>query len=306
LTQLGDNLDYALKGEIRAAEELRSPSHVVPVNGICAPPAAPGLMAPVQLWLVMPLLSGMSLRALIQAYVQQRSLLAAGAAGMTTTESERVSFVLQLLTGLARSLEYTHAKGVAHLDIKPENVMVSVDETGALLVRLVDFGSARLTGAVNSEKLSPATNLAITRDYSAPEAVRAAEAAAAGEHVPELTLRADVFSFGALALELLTGVYASELYKMDDDVKQEALAAVPGLPPPLQRTLLATVKYRPQNRPTAAELRAALEATTGAGTSLWAPPIALQMLGRLHEVLRFCFITCGKSSCTRSIARFLY
>ena len=57
---------------------------------------------------------------------------------------------------LVDAVAYLHQMGIAHLDLKPENVLLKSDETDASDVRLVDFGSARFVGpsTENGEELT--------------------------------------------------------------------------------------------------------------------------------------------------------
>ncbi|HVX65079.1 MAG TPA: bifunctional serine/threonine-protein kinase/formylglycine-generating enzyme family protein, partial [Bryobacteraceae bacterium] len=89
---------------------------------------------------------------------------------------------------LGRAIEHIHAHKIIHRDIKPENIQV----TAAGVVKLMDFGIAK---AENTQLTRPGFTLG-TPFYMSPEQVR-------GQAV---TLRADIYSFGVLLFELLTGV----------------------------------------------------------------------------------------------------
>jgi serine/threonine-protein kinase len=95
---------------------------------------------------------------------------------------------LQILIGIAYGLEYTHRAGIVHHDVKPGNVRVLADGT----VKLMDFGIAR------SMQSQPGTRRVTgvgTWAYLAPERITG----------KPLDQRTDVFSFGVLAYELLSG-----------------------------------------------------------------------------------------------------
>ena len=101
------------------------------------------------------------------------------------TLRERILVLLQIARGLA----HAHSQGVLHRDIKPRNVRVLPDGS----VKLMDFGFAKL---LDRDLNLTTKGVAIgTLGYVSPEQFR-------GEQVDA---RADVFSFGVLAYELLTG-----------------------------------------------------------------------------------------------------
>src|SRR5712691_279199 len=108
---------------------------------------------------------------------------------------------LRLATQIADALDAAHRKGITHRDLKPGNILVT--KAG---VKLLDFGLARFTHKVPAEGdtltmaiTNPGTVLG-TFQYMAPEQLEAKEADA----------RTDLFVFGAVLYEMVTGRKAFE------------------------------------------------------------------------------------------------
>jgi serine/threonine-protein kinase len=122
---------------------------------------------------------------------------------------------VRILGQCARALQHAHQVGIVHRDFKPDNVMICTDPDGVERVKVLDFGVAKLIGALElgSEAQDEAladTDVAkvslssFTRTgavlgtplYMAPEQVRDAA---------DVNLRADIWAFGVVAFECLTG-----------------------------------------------------------------------------------------------------
>jgi serine/threonine-protein kinase len=175
---------------------------------------------------------------------------------------------LRWLIDVAAALAAAHRMGVVHRDVKPENVMVRDDG----LVKVLDFGVARRTviDPPPNSRGEPifqgsGARIAGTPAYMAPEQIR-------GE---EIDGRADQFSWGVLAYELLTGQlpwrsardlvgYIAAIVS-EDPLPPGALVA--GVPPPVGAAVLrALAKNRAQRF--SGMLAAAAELAPFARTSL--------------------------------------
>jgi serine/threonine-protein kinase len=99
--------------------------------------------------------------------------------------------IVRLMNQILGALAYSHARGVVHRDIKPANIMLSPDGTGGMMVKIADFGIARIE---NSSMTQVGTVMG-TPSYMAPEQLR-------GETVDS---RADLWAAGVVLYQLLTG-----------------------------------------------------------------------------------------------------
>jgi TolB-like protein/tetratricopeptide (TPR) repeat protein len=133
--------------------------------------------------------------------------------------------ILRLAVQIASALEAAHRNGILHRDLKPANVMV-VDakdgRPGRLTAKLLDFGLARPADPnADTTRTAPGTIVG-TAAYMSPEQ-------ADGRPVDR---RTDIFSFGAVLYEMLSGRRAFE-----GETMLEVLSAVMRVdPPPLRAT----------------------------------------------------------------------
>jgi serine/threonine-protein kinase len=101
--------------------------------------------------------------------------------------------VLDLAQGVLGALGEAHARGVVHRDLKPENIIIESLRGGGDLVKVVDFGLAKIRDVEPAEAARGL--VAGTPDYMAPEQARALE----------VDGRSDLYSLGVVLFELLTG-----------------------------------------------------------------------------------------------------
>jgi serine/threonine protein kinase/Tol biopolymer transport system component len=172
-----------------------------------------------------------------------------------------LEYAQQITQGLAAA----HEKGIVHRDLKPENLFVTKDGR----VKILDFGLAKLhppqpgvvdTGAPTQKRLTHPGVVMGTVGYMSPEQVRGQEA----DH------RADIFSFGIILYEMLSGKRAfngasvadvmSAILKEEPPELGETNAKIS---PALEKIMRRCLEKKPERRfQTASDLTFALEALT--------------------------------------------
>jgi eukaryotic-like serine/threonine-protein kinase len=139
---------------------------------------------------------------------------------------------------IAEALEEAHSKGIVHRDIKSENIMVNTKNQ----VKVMDFGLAKLKGSL---RLTKATTTVGTLGYMAPEQLQGGDVDA----------RSDIFSFGVLVYELLTGRMpfrgeheAAMMYSILNEDPVPLTTVRPDLDPELERIVHRALEKDPEDR----------------------------------------------------------
>ena len=148
-----------------------------------------------------------------------------------------------LMTGVCGGVEIAHKSGIFHRDLKPENILLPESGTGP---KVVDFGVAKLTNAGTGDggTMSVVGTIVGTPSYMAPEQLR-------GEAVDA---RADVYSLGVMAYEMLTArLPYTGASIFDIGMKQvEGKVDTSGIDAALAEQIRAAIAYEKEKRPDSA------------------------------------------------------
>jgi putative nucleotidyltransferase with HDIG domain len=223
-TELSQNPDVVERfiNEARAVNEIRHP-HVVEITDF-------GQLEG-RYYLVMELLEGETL----SDYVAQCGAL---------TADEAVTIATQI----ASALEAAHHHGIVHRDLKPDNVFLVKHEDYPQFIKVLDFGVARVMGAIGrtSDRLTEIGALIGTPHYMSPEQCL-------GE--PDVGPLSDVYSLGVMLYEMVCGELPFDSNNLSrllmahiHEVPSAPQSRVPSVPDFLNAAILRALEKAPDAR----------------------------------------------------------
>ena len=163
---------------------------------------------------------------------------------------------LRILDQMARGLEAAHTQGVTHRDLKPENTFLAHLPDEPSIIKLVDFGLAKIHVSDHRVERTQSGVALGTPMYMSPEQARG----------PDVDHRTDIYSLGCVAYELVLGqapfphartvpeLYAAHLHESPPLPR----SIWPEIPPQLDLALFAMLAKDPAHRPTLAQVRAVI------------------------------------------------
>jgi serine/threonine protein kinase/sugar lactone lactonase YvrE len=207
-----------------------------------------------------------------------RSRLTSGGVASSLPPRKAIEIAVQITRGLAAA----HERGLVHRDLKPENVFLCDDGQ----VKILDFGLARQSAASTeaTETVAALTDPGLvlgTVGYMAPEQVRGLATDA----------RTDVFAFGAVLYEMLSGrrafkgdTAADTMTAILKEDPPELIGSRPDLSPGLDRIVRHCLEKNPAERFHAArDIAFALDALSTSSTS--SAPVAVATAARRRSLL---------------------
>jgi serine/threonine protein kinase len=170
----------------------------------------------------------------------------------------KINDALKIAVEIGEALQEAHSKGIVHRDIKADNIMLTSNGQA----RVMDFGLAKLKGAL---RLTKSLSTVGTLGYMSPEQIQGGE----------VDNRSDIFSFGVLLFEMLTGSLpfrgeheAAIVYSVVNEEPQNIATLVPDLSPLVVNLIQRCLEKDPEDRyqtmkDAVSELRRAMKKSSG-------------------------------------------
>jgi serine/threonine protein kinase len=166
-----------------------------------------------------------------------------------------LSLALEVMEQTARGLAAGEARGVVHRDLKPSNLMIESDRSGQLMVKIIDYGVAKVMAS--DETIQTQAEFIGTPAFASPE-----QFFKAGQQ--QIDTRSDIYSLGITFWYLLTGrtpfpgrTIEEIRERQTEQLQLEQLKSIRA-PAPVAALLKSMLAADPANRP-----QTALELLTG-------------------------------------------
>ena len=184
-----------------------------------------------EIFIVMEFIDGIELKEKINPPMSPLSTVA-------TKSGLQIDEAINIANQIAEGLGAAHKKGIVHRDIKSSNIMITNDNK----VKIMDFGLAKIKGGVQVTKIGTTIGTIV---YMSPEQAR-------GE---EVDLRTDIWSFGVILYEILTGQLPFKgeydqavIYSILNEDPKSIKEFRGNIPAPLAHIVERTLKKNPNER----------------------------------------------------------
>lgn len=152
---------------------------------------------------------------------------------------------VDIMHQICAALDAAHSHNIIHRDLKPDNIMIKQIELGQLVVKVLDFGLAKIKTAGN-DSLTGAGMIIGTLSYMSPEQC-------SGDNV--IDFRTDIYSLGIIAFQMLTGklpfmasTFAGFLSKHIFEQPPSLRSIRPEIPEAVEKVVLRAMEKEPSAR----------------------------------------------------------
>jgi serine/threonine protein kinase len=156
--------------------------------------------------------------------------------------AQTLEYANQILLGLQEA----HDKNIVHRDLKPDNVFITKGQHGEELLKILDFGIAKLRQDAGKSNLTQPGAVMGTPEYMAPEQAYSAD---------QVDARSDVYSVGVILFEMLSGKRPAEGETPQEIAHKILMGQVlrldqiaPDVPAGLVRVIHTAMEARPEDR----------------------------------------------------------
>lgn len=161
-----------------------------------------------------------------------------------TRQKIELSRAANIIRQIGQALTLVHEKGIYHRDLKPENIMIQDLGEGDELVKIIDFGIAKVENSQLDVKTTSSTIIG-TYIYMAPEQLMA----------KEISALTDIFSFGIIVYEIVTGKRPFNPFSIFEllDLQRKVVEILPtqlrdDLPVAAETIILKALSFEPTTR----------------------------------------------------------
>lgn len=150
-----------------------------------------------------------------------------------------VAQVARWLVEICDALASAHSLGIVHRDLKPANVFLAKRSDGSTVAKVLDFGISKLPVP---SSMTTSSMLMGSPAYMSPEQMESAR---------DVDARADLWSLGALAYELLSGkppFAADSMFELVVKVREQPPPPLAGVPPSFARVVVKCLEKNPNDR----------------------------------------------------------